>query len=264
MNALRGMQQMQAGGMQRMMMFHHMKVMQQMQAMAAMHQRQQAHALYVAYQAQVLALRGRQRSDLSAHRGEHARATVRQQMAQLRAARQHQESQAQALVWQQMQQEMQQMYEQQEGDWTQVGSGMCGGDEWGAQWEGLGRTDRAEWRTVLGAIAWGTSMLQLEKQVRHVFTRAYLSRRLITPFKAYWAQRPPIGTRIFSVAMGDAPGPNTYRLRTVDPAWLNLRGRPPGNEDTTQDKAENRKAGREQFPDPGNDVGISTDSAGAE
>eukprot|EP00959_Pyramimonas_sp_CCMP1952_P339849 7117263-Pyramimonas_sp.AAC.1 len=38
-------------------------------------------------------------------------------------------------------------------------------------------------------------MLQLEKQVRQVFTGTYLSHRLLNPFRAYWAQHPPIGTR---------------------------------------------------------------------
>eukprot|EP00959_Pyramimonas_sp_CCMP1952_P211924 4434606-Pyramimonas_sp.AAC.1 len=33
--------------------------------------------------------------------------------------------------------------------------------------------------------------------------------------------------RILFVAMGDTPGPDADRLRTVDPAWLNLRGDPP-------------------------------------
>eukprot|EP00959_Pyramimonas_sp_CCMP1952_P231071 4830289-Pyramimonas_sp.AAC.1 len=64
-----------------------------------------------------------------------------------------------------------------------------------AQWEGPGCADRAEWRTVLSAIALGTSMLQLEKQIRQIFTRAHISHKQITPFKACWAQRPPIGTR---------------------------------------------------------------------
>lgn len=139
MNALRGMHQLQAGGMHRMQMFQHMKVMQQMQVMAAMRQRQQAQALYVAYQAQ-----------------------VRQQMAQLRAARQHQESHAQMLMWQQMQQEMQQMYEQQGGDWTQAGSGMSGGGgEWGTQeeWYGMdGDGDMSKWYGMNGEVGengWG-------------------------------------------------------------------------------------------------------------
>eukprot|EP00959_Pyramimonas_sp_CCMP1952_P368553 7720011-Pyramimonas_sp.AAC.1 len=64
-----------------------------------------------------------------------------------------------------------------------------------AQWEGLGCTDRTKRRTVLSAIAWGTFTLKLEKQIRQVFTRAYLSHRLLNPVKAYWAQYPPIGTR---------------------------------------------------------------------
>eukprot|EP00959_Pyramimonas_sp_CCMP1952_P215007 4499211-Pyramimonas_sp.AAC.1 len=38
-------------------------------------------------------------------------------------------------------------------------------------------------------------MLQLEKQLRHVFTRSYISHRLIAPFKAHWARHPPVGTR---------------------------------------------------------------------
>eukprot|EP00959_Pyramimonas_sp_CCMP1952_P347181 7271725-Pyramimonas_sp.AAC.1 len=43
------------------------------------------------------------------------------------------------------------------------------------QWAGPGCTDEVKWRTVLSAIAWGTCMLQLEKQLRQVFTRAFIS-----------------------------------------------------------------------------------------
>eukprot|EP00959_Pyramimonas_sp_CCMP1952_P097131 2030277-Pyramimonas_sp.AAC.1 len=64
-----------------------------------------------------------------------------------------------------------------------------------AQWSGLGYNDEAKWRTVMCAICWGTRMVQLEKQMRQVFTRARVAHRLFRPFKAYWTRRPPAGTR---------------------------------------------------------------------
>eukprot|EP00959_Pyramimonas_sp_CCMP1952_P420514 8808449-Pyramimonas_sp.AAC.1 len=64
-----------------------------------------------------------------------------------------------------------------------------------AQWSGLGCNDEAKWRTVLSAICWGTCTVQLEEQMRQVFTRSLAAHRLFAPFNAYWTRHPPAGTR---------------------------------------------------------------------
>eukprot|EP00959_Pyramimonas_sp_CCMP1952_P032080 673268-Pyramimonas_sp.AAC.1 len=51
------------------------------------------------------------------------------------------------------------------------------------------------WRTVLSTMAWGTSMLQLERQVRQMLAGAHLTDRLLTAFDADWTQNPPTGSR---------------------------------------------------------------------
>jgi hypothetical protein len=116
------------------MMQYHMSMMRQMQAMSTM-QLQQTQAMYMAYTMK-----------------------VRRQLAQLRAARQAQEYQAQAHMYEVMQQEMEQMYRSQGVEWTQQ---EASGD-WGAtdDWYGAdGAEGSSKWfgqeQGELGDYGWG-------------------------------------------------------------------------------------------------------------